>query len=265
MAAHHTHPIDIDNGIDTDAFFSYSTAEVLIIFIHGFGGKSTATWNNFPHYLISEDTFQHCDIYFYGYDTFKGQAGDHAAELYDFIDLASTPLKNGFLPATLNLPERAYKRILLVAHSLGAVLARQVQVLATTAKKDWVHKSELALFAPAHHGAEVVSLAKESLSGIFGLIGIIARYKYPVLTDLDANDEGILKELKETIEKLQDKGEANYTKARLVVYAKNDKVVRNFPYLQDAPPKVVTDASHTSVCKPNDAFMNPFQLLKSIL
>jgi hypothetical protein len=265
MANHHTTSVEIKYGSNSEGFFSFEEPETLVIFVHGFGGKALGTWSNFPLLTINDIAFKKCDIIYYGYDTFQGQAGDHSAELYAFIDKAVTPLANNILPAGQNLPERNYKRIILVAHSLGAVLARQAQILGHIAKKTWVQKSELALYAPAHNGAEVISLAKEALSGPYGLLGIFARFRFPILTDLDAHDDGILKSIKEYTAKVQDKGEGDFTKAKLVVYAKNDKVVKSYQYYSDMPAYVVPGASHISVCKPNESFMKPHELLRNIL
>ena len=64
---------------------------------------------------------------------------------------------------------------------------------------------------------------------------------------------------------LQNSGKGKFSKAKLVVYAKGDKIVRNYNYLQDAPPEVLPGMTHTSVCKPNDAQHRTFDLLKNII
>lgn len=268
MANSHTTPIQIGFGINTQGFFSYedpANLQTLVIFVHGFGGNSIGTWDGFPALSVSDNSFRFCDIVYYGYDTFKGQAGDHAAELYAFINSVINPLKNKILPANQNLKERKYARLILVAHSLGAILARQAQLLGEIANKEWVLNSQLALFAPAHHGAEVVPLAKEALSGILGFMAIFAKFRFPILTDLSADDDGIIKSIKAQTEKLQDAGKGDFSKAKLVVYAKGDLVVKSYPYLQDAPPHVIHGVSHTSVCKPNNQFLTPLELLKQII
>jgi hypothetical protein len=265
MATNHTISIEIKHGKNTQGYYSFENPDNLFVFVHGFGGDSLGTWNNFPAILLFDDKFNKSDIIFYGYDTFNGQAGDHAVELYHFLNLCLKPLQNNVLPVLQNLPERDYKRIILVAHSLGAVLVRQAQLLAYIDEQNWVTKSEIALFAPAHNGAEVIYLAMQALPGLFGLLGIFAKYKFPILTDLDAKDDGILKAIKEQTEVLQNAGKGDFTKARLVVYSKGDKVVKNFPYLLDKPALVISDTSHISVCKPKDTFIKPIELLKQLI
>lgn len=265
MANNHTASIEIKYGVNSEGYFTYSPCNTLIIFVHGFGGKALSTWSDFPLLVLNDNKFKACDIIYYGYDTFQGQAGDHSAELYAFINEAINPLANKILPANQGLNERTYNRILLVAHSLGAVLVRQAQLLAYTAKKAWVSKSELALYAPAHNGAEVVSLAKESLSGVLGLMGLFAKFRFPILTDLDAHDDGILNVIKNKTDEIQREGNGDFSKAKLVVYAKGDKIVKNIPYFEDSPPIVIQNSSHTSVCKPSSAFTKPIDLLKQII
>lgn len=265
MAQYHSTTIDIHYGTNTEGYFSFEAPDDLLLFVHGFGGRALGTWNNFPTYLFADNHFAKCDIVFYGYDTFKGQAGDHAASLYDFICQVQKPLQAGILPANQQLPERSYKRIILVAHSLGAVLVRQAQLLAHIAGNSWAQHSVLALFAPAHHGAKVISLAMESLPGLTSLLGVFAKFKYPILNDLDSQEDGILNSIKSQTEQLQNQGIGDFTKAKLVVYAMGDKVVRSFPYLNDVPPKVIQDQSHISVCKPKDTYIQPLELLRSII
>lgn len=61
-----------------------------------------------------------------------------------------------------------------------------------TLNQPWVNISKLALYAPAHHGVEVISLAMQALPGLASLLGLFAKFKFPILNDLDAKDQGIL-------------------------------------------------------------------------
>jgi hypothetical protein len=175
------------------------------------------------------------------------------------------PLENKILPIQQKLPERKYERIILVAHSLGAVLVRQAQLLAFIAKKEWVNISVIALFAPAHNGAEVIPLAMQALPGLSSLLGVFAKFKYPILNDLNPDDGGILKEIKDQTEKLQDAGKAEFSKAILVVHAKGDKVIKSYHYLLDTPAEIIPNTTHIKVCKPNEVYSRPLELLKAII
>ncbi|MDX6191639.1 alpha/beta hydrolase [Flavobacterium sp. Fl-318] len=264
--SNHTISIGIQkHGLNSQGFFSYSEPKNLIVFIHGFGGTSIGTWNNFPTYITSEEEFAKSDIIFYGYDTFKGQAGDHSGELFKFLNLVENPVANHILPIAQGLPERNYNGIILVAHSLGAILTRQALIFAINENKTWADKVTLALFAPAHHGANIINLAMQALPGLTGLLGIFAKLRYPILNDLDNTEEGIIHYIKERTHEFQNQNKGDCTKAKLVVYAKGDKVVRNIPYLNDIAPIVLAETSHVSVCKPKSGFIEPLDLLKSII
>jgi pimeloyl-ACP methyl ester carboxylesterase len=266
MANNHTTSIEIKYGPNTQGYFSFEKPDNLIVFVHGFGGNALGTWNNFPAILLFDDHFKRSDIIYYGYNTFEGQAGDHASQLYHFLNRCARPLENNILPQQQDLPEREYKRILLVAHSLGAILVREAQLLAHIAQKMWVEKSEIALYAPAHNGASVIPLAMQALPGLASLFGLFAKFKYPILTDLDAADANvILNRIKLRTEKLQNNGQGEFTKAKLVVYAEGDKIVKNFHYLLDTPAEVIQGTTHSAVCKPKDAFIMPVELLKRII
>lgn len=169
------------------------------------------------------------------------------------------------MPIEQGLPERNYNKIILVAHSLGAILARQALIFAVNQNKPWADKVTLALFAPAHHGANIIHLAMQALPGLTGLIGIFAKLRYPILSDLDNTEDGIIHYIKEKTHEFQSQNIGDCTKAKLVVYAMGDKVVRNIPYLNDIAPTVLNSTSHVSVCKPKSNFIEPLNLLKSII
>ncbi len=261
----HTISVAIKFGSNSQGFFSYNEPKQLIVFIHGFGGNSIGTWNNFPSFLLSDSKFSNTDIVFYGYETLKGQAGDHAGQFYDFLNKLQTPLSNNILPKEQNLPERNYSKVVIVAHSLGAILTRQTLLLAEIDSKEWADKVVMGLFAPAHNGANIINLAMQTLNGLSGILGVFAKFRYPILSDLDNHEQGIIHDIKSKTELLQNQGKAEYTKAKLVVYAMGDKVVRNIQYLNDTPAVIISPASHISVCKPTNDFKNPIELLKSIL
>ncbi|HWY37722.1 MAG TPA: hypothetical protein VNY73_04135 [Bacteroidia bacterium] len=265
MATNHTTSIEIKDGINSQEYFAFEQPNKLIVFVHGFGGGAISTWNNFSSMLLMDNDFAKSDIIFYGYDTLKGQAGDHSAEFYHFLEKALAPVANDLLPPGQQLNERNYDSILIIAHSLGSVIVRQALLLANTDKKKWVAKTSMALFAPAHIGANVISLAMEALPGLWNLVGVFARYKYPILNDLNPKESEILKIIKEKSAKLQESDAGEFTKAKLVVYAKGDKVVKNVQYLEDKPAEVMQNKTHTTVCKPTEEYKNPVIFIKQLI
>ena len=165
------HPQRALKGRDyVQILFAANPGRKAIIFIHGYGGDAVSTWSAFDRILPTRKEIEGYDVMFYGYDGLR-------AEL-----VASSTLFQGFLDwvfnvraATLNesLPSSAprnndfgYDETILVAHSLGAVIARWALLQATDQQKKWAPRVKLILFAPAHMGANVIKLASEGL-GVF--------------------------------------------------------------------------------------------------
>src|SRR5713226_7104842 len=78
---------------------------------------------------------------------------------------------NGTLrPELHRKAEFQYGSVVVVAHSLGAVVARQALLdLDEDRNPKWLNKISLVLFAPAHMGADVVPLGTEFLKESFHL------------------------------------------------------------------------------------------------
>lgn len=268
MEIFHSTIISIKYGSNTHGFFSFQEPKTLLIFVHGFMGQAIPTWKDFPSMIIGDSSFAETDIIFYGYKTLDGQAADHALDLYHFLKKLQCPLLHGILPLNQNLPERSYDKIVVVAHSLGAILIRQALLIASKSNEDknWLEKVKMALFAPAHNGANLIHLLHSSFSGLRILISLLAIFKYPIINDLDHTiANGIINLTREESKALLDAGSGEFTKAKIVVFAQGDKVVQNIPYLQDTTPIKVRNKSHTTVCKPNFEFTVPLDLVKSLI
>jgi hypothetical protein len=81
-----------------------------------------------------------------------------------------------------------YKRVILAAHSLGAVICRWALLFAHNKKKagaadhGWVDRTAMVLFAPAHMGAVVSDLVRElgigsgAFSNILRVLGLGVKY-----------------------------------------------------------------------------------------
>lgn len=264
---YHYAPTPIDNfGKNSMGQFSYLAASTLIVFIHGFQGSSLATWNFFPNLTREDDAYKNADILYFGYDTLSGQVSEHAIELYRFLDCCISPLGNGFMPFELWDQERSYKRIILVAHSLGAILARQAQLFAYDEKKEWVNMTTLALFAPAHNGAYILSLLDSIKTSALSTLLLVVKYRFPILRDLDINNSNaIWRTIRDKTEKLLQKERIDFPKAKLVVFAHGDRVVKNESYLSDAIPQYIKYSNHISVCKPSKKNMQPYIMLKKVI
>jgi len=193
-----------------------------------------------------------------------------AALFRDFLDRLFSPtaqLVNGNLPAAAQRPASfAYDKMIVVAHSLGAVITRRALLDATRLGRDWATKIQMLLFAPAHKGANVADLALEAASGFkfVRLFGIFARFESPLIDQLKPGSDVLKNLLDETVEARRN-GANLHLKAHKVIIAEYEKIVRNETFGDDPPPESIPDTTHTSVCKPRVDFRRPLEFLEDCL
>lgn len=256
---------------DVDVLFAANPCRNAVLFIHGFSGDAIKTWSDFHELLPDAPRFDGYDLYFYGYDGLRAQIHSSAALFRMFLDrmLGQTP---DFLRANLPfiVPTRAanfeYDRLLVVAHSLGAVIVRRALLDASQPAASWVSKVQLALFAPAHSGANVAKLALEAADGLSFLrpFASLAKFVSPLIDELQPGSDVLRQLAEETSAAIKDGANAHLT-AKLVVIAEYDDIVRNARFAGDPPPFAIPAATHSSVCKPNTKFKRPLEYLERCL
>jgi hypothetical protein len=252
-----------------------------LVFVHGFRGKSEATWSRFPE-LLSCGHSAVCkaaeyDAYYYGYDSRPSVVASSAA-LGKFInELATTPSKeiiNPSLGSAFGNTARGYRwcdnafqyeRIIVCAHSMGALVVRRALLNLFLARgsqmSPWSSKVQLLLYAPAHLGANILPLVSMVLGGIGvvfhavridGKIGEAAlRARFHSLNDLDRNSTTIQQLITDTTTILLSNPAAKRWLQATVVDGEYDGIVQHGRFVEDdVPPVVVPDADHFSVCKP---------------
>lgn len=254
---------------DAHALFAVRPDRKALIFIHGFSGEAIKTWADFHELLPGCPECAGRDIYFYGYDGLYADVNSSAAIFRGFLDrvLGSTAslLAANLPPAAERDPRFAYDDLVIVAHSLGAVISRRALLDATTAKHPWVSKVSLVLFAPAHRGARIVDLVVDSISGFsfLKLFGAAARFKSPLIDDLDPASETLRQLLDDTRAAVL-QGHRHLI-AKRVVLAAVDHIVVNGRFPDDPPPDAIPGTTHTTVCKPRSDFTDPLDLLRTCL
>src|SRR5260370_16772791 len=146
-----------------------------ILFIHGFNGEAVSTWTEFERFLLREPKCQDRDIVFFGYDGLKTYAEVSAQEFGKFLDRLCADPHSIFRASFPNSVRRdkgfAYGDVLVVAHSLGAVISRRALLNAFDTKKNWLSKIRLVLFAPAHNGTRAVGWISSVLTGFVPQLG----------------------------------------------------------------------------------------------
>ncbi|HVV43711.1 MAG TPA: hypothetical protein VHC72_00855 [Bryobacteraceae bacterium] len=245
---------------------SRNKPDALVIFVHGFRGDALETWQDFDQLVITNPRFKSTDFIFFGYDSYLSNVLAGASFLYNLLnDLEE---KNRAAIAGVANPEVAgvrceYKRMILVAHSLGAVVCRWAIVRAVEEGKKWRSRLRLLLFAPAHTGSELAHLAT-SAAGSFAWISLFVqavKANVPLVRELDPSSR-ILTELAGRVS--QAKNEP-CLKASRVIIAEREVVVSNLPFPGDPCPDALRDTDHISVCKPRAGRMKQVEYLEDLL
>ena len=127
--------------------------KTLLLFIHGLGGHPQKTWGKFPQ-LIEQDSdlADKVDCRFYSFPT----------KLWSVPFLSSSPkiqtLADG-LASDIKHRYSDYQRVVLIAHSLGGLVARQ-HLLDITLAQQSHSMTGLLLYAVPNNGAGLASVAK---------------------------------------------------------------------------------------------------------
>ncbi len=252
------------HGRKTLAHWNTGSASRLIVFVHGFGGKPDTTWPDFPTLLRQKAGPPPFDYVFFGYDGLRKQATNSGKQFLGFLDhFLGDPaaLVNATIPSLEKRKSFTYDRVVIAAHSLGAVVTRRAlldaHALHAAGKlMPWLPTVRLVFFAPAHTGAYAAGLVTEALTDqpwyLAKLAGYYARFQSPLLADLKEGSQ-VLRALADDTAKITDHvmPPPHYVRAR-VLLAGDEIVVNNTRFGVDpvVPPQDVLPSSHTGVCKP---------------
>lgn len=267
----HTLPTPLDKlgaplSPESSARWTRKVAKICVVYVHGYGGRAVATWGEFPDIAMERPEFADVDLVFLGYESRSRTASFSAGVLYQAISLLAE--ETSAVLKRVGGPDRpddfAYEKIILVGHSLGGALVRDVAMNAKEAGKPWADKISLALFAPAHLGANVIELFELSFGFLkyLGPLNAIALVKSPVLADLKKDSKFI----KSLIDRAVRIGPHATTQARFVVHASDDRIVFHDVFFRDPVCTPYDKHGHTSCCKPvRGTFHNPVENLAGVL
>jgi hypothetical protein len=242
------------------SFLSTVPNQELITFVHGYGGDPISTWADFDRLSRDQPRLQGYDLLFYDYDGLRSELRASVNLFYNFLAwLFASPIVeiNNSLPKSCERPMSfRYNKVILVCHSLGAVVARLALLRATQERKNWVSKIKLVLFAPAHKGARVVELALE-VTTHFNFLSLFTggvRFKSPLIDQLK-KDSKELTEL-ETGTKSELSGSKNqHLVACKVCIAELEHIVFNDKFCEDPEGDPIRHSTHRTVCKPRRRFL----------
>jgi pimeloyl-ACP methyl ester carboxylesterase len=268
---HHHPSISMEPGLDGRAIWSKTVPTGAIVFVHGFHGNTALTFKDLPRLLDSDARASAYDLFFFGYESLKVNAGAAAAELCEFLSaLGSAPLKKVMVASVplgwLRSNAFSYQRIVIVAHSLGAIVSRLALLRASSLYDGaaWLKLTELVLYAPAHLGAVAEELIRESFLGPFA---VLLKARTPVLNTL-AKGSRLLQQLEtDTNAVLAAGGPTNHVIAARVVHSQTDNVVESDARFCGDPfaDYVEQFRSHSLVCKADVSVAKPFTFLVDLL
>jgi len=249
----HSLPLPLPWGRGSIGFFASPHADRLIVFVHGFGGKALKTWDGMEA-LLADPRAQTSDIVFYGYGSLAAPAQNSSSLFREMLTAAVTGASNwrhmvrrGGADADM----RDYQDILIVAHSLGAVIVRRALLDLVKTKASWVERCRILLFGPAHMGTRLTALApmlRSGLSSILNDLFSFGRVKVPVLDDLEEGSAFLARMLSDSQALLQ-KGMVRPIVAEQVVFGERENVVRTTTFASDPLASVWADEDHCSICR----------------
>lgn len=110
-----------------------SGSKAAILFLHGFSGRNYTTWNAFTPHMLNDPFFKGWDIYSLGYPSAQGfdlPGWVREPSISDIAKLIQTTTRTSF---------RHYKVLVVVAHSMGGLVAQKVCVESTDISEKVTH------------------------------------------------------------------------------------------------------------------------------
>ena len=92
----------------------------------------------------------------------------------------------------------------------------------------------------------------------------VLRYTSTAIDDLK-EDSPILLQLEQETLNATAAGANPHLKARKVLIAQHEKIVNNLRFANDPAPEKIPGTSHTNICKPNSARLEPLHFLEQCL
>lgn len=252
----------------------------LVVFVHGFGGKSVKTWLDFPRVdLARADNgwWRESDLLFVGYsstrDSITAVANRIRSELHRFYPKPHKPALVVEGEAVRKNVDTPYLELVVVGHSLGGVVLRRALC---DAAKEWRDNdgsadphvllgAQIRLFSPASSGFRAA-----------GWLGFVRATSYwsaveaflcrsSAYSDLQPGSRVLMQLQNQTEQFIRDDtgGSLAALKAR-TVWANPDDIVIDLDYETDYASSSWDGYSHTSICKPQKySFSRPWRFVQT--
>ena len=178
--------------------------------------------------------------------------------------------------APRRLESARYRKFMIVAHSMGAVVSRRAlldldQQSPEGLAGDELEKFDLLFFAPAHCGSLIPLLIGSGLGLDFlpgaKLIGSMSQVYFQSLRDLEVGSD-FLNQLAADCAQLREAHTEQSVPIRhlraTVYHAHNDHVVIQNNFDRDPPFRPVMNQNHRSICKPNATYREPIEAFRAL-
>lgn len=212
-------------GMASQASYALSGARDAIVFVHGYSGAAVKTWIEFPKLLTSGGELKNKDFIFWGYDSVHETTDSCADRFQDLLDALLSRPAGSWRPNAITARDSSpYRRIVVVAHSMGAVVARRALLLGDETSAPWTSRVRLVLYAPAHHGARL-DLADSLLSNLFGTIWTSAQYRSPAINQLRPKSDYLDDLARDVSAALKKSPKPSHLIALRVIHARQERVL----------------------------------------
>jgi pimeloyl-ACP methyl ester carboxylesterase len=275
---------DTDLLTGSQIMLNVAPPEKAVVFVHGWGGSAARTWAEFPSAIRALPEAASADAFFLNYPSRSVSVATAGRDLQVFLEhLLRTPATN---IVNLSLPEGEprrpeqlrYTRIVLVGHSMGAVVARRA--LLNLDRADPPQRLtpgeaaclRLLLFAPAHLGSSLPNLVASGLGLDWlpgaSMVGQLVTHYFRSLQDLHKGSEALTQLLKDNETARARRATNQVADADLhafVLHARNDKVVVQDRFDEDTDGRPIAGRHHRNACKPDEQYRRPIEELRRIL
>lgn len=301
----HHHWLDLPTPADSYVLLSDSaTVNAAVFFVHGFGGSSQGTWRHFQTLIDAlQDAYpwwKESDLYFLKYESVFDRTAVSADALSRFVSSYFPTAFDGTLQeasgsavrttlARSEIGPRYYRDLILVGHSEGAMLIRQLALTLVRIREQNLTQSKashvsadagsgiayekkvslreadpgvfdatVCLFAPATFGASVAGLPGLALRmAFFGRIVEAVLGALPAYRDL--HSVPLLQTLREDTVAMAERYPSCSLLRAHVLWGKSDSFVTPGEYRTDYLAEFVNGESHLSICKPTRNYLKPIE------
>jgi len=250
----------------------------LVVFVHGFAGGTVRSWRQFPDSGDTNTWWRASDLLFVGYDSLRENITGVAARIRRELPFfyPTPPARLGEIEGIRVRPLEIhdYGELLLVGHSLGAVIIRRLLVDCAQHWRDALRENptepmpailqaRTRLFSPASAGFQPANKLGVlwASPGWLGLNMLLRRSS--AFSDLQPNSTILVETRRRTEEEVGTGDESADALRAFIAFANPDDVVITERYSTDHVESSIDLTTHRSVCKPNAAFDNPRRFVET--